>query len=152
MPALAPNRNGWKFNLRILSGTDAGENAGRSPMRFEQMRAVFRLVKANVNIPFHFRSCFRKQRIRDAPCASEARPSRIISKAARPTFIMLDLSSKPWTVVFHDMRTSYDGVLAAARDPWFEEGFLNISSIEWTARGWVGKIPDYDTCLAADWR
>src|SRR5438445_9603998 len=121
--------------------TDAGEKRGREvAMRFEQMRAVFGalMTKANVNIPIPlqivaFRNTKELRQIAPLWHGKPIQLAGLFQGSEDRSFIMLDMSvENPWTVVFHEYAHQLmNGVLAAAVDPWFEEGFAEyFSSIE----------------------
>src|SRR6267154_4337109 len=136
--------------------TDAGEKRGReTAMRFEQMRAVFSslLTKANVNIPVPlqivaFRNTKEVEQFAPLWNGKPVKLAGFFQGGEDRSFILLDMSvENPWTVVFHEYAHQLmNGVLTAAVDPWFEEGFAEyFSSIEVDGKeARVGKIPDYD--------
>lgn len=136
--------------------TDAGEKRGREvAMRFEQMRAVFGalMTKANVNIPIPlqivaFRNTKELRQIAPLWHGKPIQLAGLFQSGEDRSFIMLDMSvENPWTVVFHEYAHQLmNGVLTAAVDPWFEEGFAEyFSSIEVDSKeARVGKIPNYE--------
>src|SRR2546427_1259044 len=136
--------------------TDAGEKRGREvAMRFEQMRVVFGaiMVKANVNLPIPlqivaFRNTKELRQIAPLWHGKPIQLAGLFQSGEDRSFIMLDMSvENPWTVVFHEYAHQLmNGVLTAAVDPWFEEGFAEyFSSIEVDSKeARVGKIPDYE--------